>query len=207
MSRPPRLEPQQALQPPFSPTLLETPRVRLCLPGPDAALRALTYVKENREHLAPFEPERPPDFYTLDYWRMRLEQDREDFVEDRALRLLLMPRGAAPGLAPIIGSVSFTQFRRGPLQICELGYGLDHRWQGQGIMTEALQAAIPFVFDRLGFHRIQANHLPENKRSAATLRRLGFSVEGYARDFLRIHGQWRDHVLTALIAPEKPPRR
>ena len=206
MSRPPRLGPQSPGPLPFSPTLLETARVRLCLPGADAGLRALTYVKDNREHLSPYEPERPPDFYTLDYWKMRLELDREDFVEDRALRLMLMPRGAAPGLAPIIGSVSFTQFRRGPLQMCELGYGLDHRWQGQGIMTEALQAAIPFVFERLGFHRIQANHLPDNKRSAATLRRLGFSVEGYARDFLRINGQWRDHVLTALLAPEKERR-
>jgi len=31
------------------------------------------------------------------------------------------------------------------------------------------------------------------------LRRLGFVPQGYARDYLRIDGEWRDHVLTALV--------
>jgi ribosomal-protein-alanine N-acetyltransferase len=31
------------------------------------------------------------------------------------------------------------------------------------------------------------------------LRALGFTVEGYARDYLFIDGAWRDHVLTAKI--------
>jgi ribosomal-protein-alanine N-acetyltransferase len=68
-------------------------------------------------------------------------------------------------------------------------------------MSEALRAGIAYVFETLGFHRIQANHLPANERSARLLRRLGFSVEGYARDYLYINGAWRDHVLTSLTSP------
>jgi hypothetical protein len=29
-------------------------------------------------------------------------------------------------------------------------------------------------------------------------------VEGYARDDLLINGHWREHVLTALVAPTEP---
>ncbi|MNL86782.1 ribosomal-protein-S5-alanine N-acetyltransferase [compost metagenome] len=44
-----------------------------------------------------------------------------------------------------------------------------------------------------------ANYIPENERSGALLKRLGFEVEGLARDYLKINGAWRDHVLTARI--------
>lgn len=44
-----------------------------------------------------------------------------------------------------------------------------------------------------------ANYLPQNQRSAALLKRLGFSVEGYARDYLKINGEWQDHILTSLV--------
>jgi ribosomal-protein-alanine N-acetyltransferase len=61
-----------------------------------------------------------------------------------------------------------------------------------------------YAFGPLGLHRIQANHLPENHRSASVLRRVGFGVEGLARELVLIEGRWRDHVLTALLAPRPP---
>jgi [ribosomal protein S5]-alanine N-acetyltransferase len=36
------------------------------------------------------------------------------------------------------------------------------------------------------------------------LARLGFVVEGVAKEYLFIDGAWRDHVLTALRAPGWP---
>jgi len=57
------------------------------------------------------------------------------------------------------------------------------------------------VFESLRLHRVQANHLPENLRSARLLQRLGFRVEGSAHAYLFINGAWRDHVLTALTYP------
>jgi ribosomal-protein-alanine N-acetyltransferase len=71
-------------------------------------------------------------------------------------------------------------------------------------MTEAVRAMCDHAFGPLGLHRIQANHLPDNHRSAAVLRRLGFTVEGLARELVLIEGRWRDHVLTALLAPRPP---
>ncbi|MCE9668835.1 GNAT family N-acetyltransferase [Myxococcus stipitatus] len=186
------------------PVLLLTERLRLTQLPPDAAARVVAYHEANRDHLGPVSPTRPPNFFTLTYWRTRLAQDLEDARLDVSLRLLMLPRSEPLSSAPVIGNISLTHIRRGPLQATDLGYGLDHRHEGRGLMTEALRAVCTHAFTTMGLHRIQANHLPENLRSAAVLRRLGFVVEGYARDFLRIDGRWRDHVLTSLVAPEPP---
>lgn len=71
--------------------------------------------------------------------------------------------------------------------------------QGQGLMYEVAQVGITYMFDTQGLHRIMANHMPANVRSEQLLRRLGFAREGYARAYLKIAGQWQDHVLNALV--------
>jgi ribosomal-protein-alanine N-acetyltransferase len=82
-----------------------------------------------------------------------------------------------------------------------LGYAIDAQRQGQGLMHEALIAAIVHAFDVLRLHRIQANYVPDNVRSGRLLQRLGFRKEGLAANYLYINGAWRDHVLTALLNP------
>jgi ribosomal-protein-alanine N-acetyltransferase len=104
--------------------------------------------------------------------------------------------------APIVGWLGFSNVVRGVFQATHLGYKLAERAEGHGYMTEAARAAIDFAFGTLRLHRIMANHMPHNHRSSALLLRLGFKTEGYAKAYLFIDGQWRDHVLTALVNPE-----
>ncbi len=66
-------------------------------------------------------------------------------------------------------------------------------------MTEAVRVAIQYVFEELNLHRVMANYMPHNQRSGNLLKRLGFVVEGYARDYLFINGGWEDHIQTSLI--------
>jgi len=181
---------------------LETPRLVVVMPRSDDAELVRRYHYENREHLRPWEPPRPPGFFTPEFWQWRLEQNLDEFSRDQSLRLVLLPREAEP--TSIFGQINFSRFNRGPSQSCLLGYSLDQHHQGKGYMTEALGAAIDFVFDRLGFHRVEANYMPTNERSGRLLRRLGFAVEGYARDYLFINNAWRDHVLTARTNPDAP---
>jgi ribosomal-protein-alanine N-acetyltransferase len=56
----------------------------------------------------------------------------------------------------------------------------------------------------LRLHRVMANYVPENERSARVLEKLGFEKEGYARSCLKIAGKWRDHILTAKLNPKHP---
>jgi ribosomal-protein-alanine N-acetyltransferase len=186
---------------------LESQRLLLSVGGPDAARRFLTFVLENEEHLAPWEPPRPEGYFTELYWQRRLQRNLEEQARGLSLRLSIFRRSDPDG--PVLGHVNFSQFVRGGFQACFLGYSLDRRCVGQGMMREALGAAIPYVFDVIGLHRIQANYVPTNERSGRVLRSLGFVVEGYARDYLFIGGTWRDHVLTALTNPgygDKAPR-
>jgi ribosomal-protein-alanine N-acetyltransferase len=72
-------------------------------------------------------------------------------------------------------------------------------------MREALQAVVAHAFDELRLHRLEANHLPENERSARLLARLGFARIGFAPNDLFIDGAWRDHVLNQLLNPGFDP--
>ena len=78
-----------------------------------------------------------------------------------------------------------------------LGYQIDRQFEGQGLMHEALTAAIDYMFTGQKLHRINANYRPENARSGRLLARLGFQIDGYAKKFLFVDGDWRDHILTS----------
>jgi [ribosomal protein S5]-alanine N-acetyltransferase len=182
---------------------IETPRLALALPPSSAAARLLAYRIENATHLAPWEPPAEPGWDTEAYQRAQIEKNRRELVEDRSMRLALTRRDDPEG--PILGQVNLSNFVRGAFHACHVGYSLDHRFEGQGLMHEALGAVIRHAFDVLRLHRVQANYLPTNERSARLLAKLGFVVEGYARDYLYIAGGWRDHVLTALTSPSADP--
>ena len=177
---------------------LKTERLVLNLPPPSAAERIRNYYVGNRSFHAEWDPPRPRGFYSAEYWKQRLKQNRYDYTCDVSMRLFLF-EGNHHG--PVVGTANFSSFVRGPFLACRLGYGLGEDFEGQGLMTEALRAALDHVFSELGFHRVEANYVPTNERSGRLLRRLGFTVEGYARDYLYIDGAWRDHVLTSLTTP------
>jgi [ribosomal protein S5]-alanine N-acetyltransferase len=189
---------------PRAPVTLETQRLLLTQPSPEDAHLVLAYYEENKQHLEPWEPSRPREFYTLAYWEERLARNREDFDHDKALRLFLLLKPDDPDhpedeAQDIVGTCNFTEFVRGPSQRCSLGFGLHHRHEGRGLMREALARSLEFVLEDCGLHRVEAAYQPHNQRSGGLLRRLGFVVEGYARDYLRLDGAWRDHILTSKV--------
>lgn len=168
------------------------------------------YVQRNRAHLEPTSPTRPPEFWTLEYWRTRVQACLDEFQRDQSvvmsIFLLRDPAQTQPNLDGVqtkrlIGTVSLTAIQRGPLQAANLGYSLDAAFQGQGFMHEAASATIQYAFGPLNLHRLFAAYAPTNERSARVLRRLGFDVIGYCRDYLHINGRWEDHVLTSLLNP------
>ena len=71
-------------------------------------------------------------------------------------------------------------------------------------MTEIVNSSLTCVFEQLDLHRVMANYVPENERSARVLEKLGFEKEGYAKLYRKIAGKWRDHILTAKPNPKHP---
>jgi ribosomal-protein-alanine N-acetyltransferase len=183
--------------------VLKTERLLLCLPKPGAGPKLRRYYEDTREFHKRWDPPRPKSFLTDDYWTERLSLARLEFQDGKSLRLVLFLASDPDG--PPVGVANFTAFVRGSFQACRLGYGLGEPFEGKGYMTEALREALRYIFDDLALHRVEANYVPTNTRSGTLLRRLGFSVNGYARDYLYINGAWRDHVLTSLTSPNSDP--
>jgi [ribosomal protein S5]-alanine N-acetyltransferase len=178
--------------------LIETERTMVRTAAEEDVPSIVRYYTENQEHLRPFDPERPSYFYLESFWSRQVRQNEDDYRFDRALRLFVFPRNEP---RRVIGNIGFSNFVRSIGQYCTLGYSIDARFEGQGLMTESLRGAVEYAFGALGMHRIEANYMPHNRRSGQVLRRLGFVVEGYSRDYLRINGRWEDHVRTSLLNP------
>lgn len=182
----------------LNPPIIETDRLILRMAAKSDAPAILAYYVENRDFLTPVEPDRCEDFYTVDFWKEQVEKAFVEYNYEQGLKLCMFKR-TEPN--QVIGKVNFHQMQRGVSHSCILGYSLAEKEQRQGYMTEALREAIRYLFIEQNFHRISANYMPRNQRSANVLRRLGFVVEGYARDYLIINGKWEDHILTSLTNP------
>ncbi|GAA3645712.1 GNAT family N-acetyltransferase [Microbacterium marinilacus] len=169
-------------------TLPEDIRLRPLAEGDGAAL-ASAY-RRNREHLAPWEPLRTEDFYT-------------SASQDAQLRLALgeQRRGAASRWvledadARIVGRLNVTDIVRGAAQSASVGYWTERELAGRGIMTAALRSVAAHCRDQLGLHRLQAGTLLHNAASQRVLERSGFERFGLAVAYLRIAGEWQDHLL------------
>ncbi len=168
-------------------------RVVVRLPEQRDADHIAAYYMRNERHLAEFLTV-PKELCSAGFWRMRIESVRREFLDDRSCKTFIFDRDDAT----VIGAATLSEFVRGPFQAAYLGYSLAQERQGQGLMHAALKLLLTFAFTKLNLHRIMANYMPRNHRSAAVLERLGFVKEGTAKDYLLINGVWQDHVLTSL---------
>jgi [ribosomal protein S5]-alanine N-acetyltransferase len=182
--------------------LIETQRLTIRLPQVADVPEVIRYYGENRDHLQPFSPTFAPDFLDEAVWLEQVRIRLREFAARESFRAFVYVR-AAP--KRIVGNLNLTQVHRGAFQSCVLGYNLALDEEGKGYMTEAVKGTVAFAFGTWSLHRVAANYMPRNSRSAAVLRRCGFQVEGQAKAYLIINGRWEDHVLTAITNPDLEP--
>lgn len=175
--------------------LFSTERTDVHLLVDEYAKNLQLYLVNNRAHLAPYEPLRDDEYFALENIQNRIINSLNDYQQKRSLLLVVTLKNDQK----IIGSINFTNFVYGVFQACYLGFSLDHASQGKGLMYESLESSIEYVRENYGTHRIMANHLPDNLRSSNTLEKLGFKKEGYAQSYLKINGEWQDHILNSLV--------
>lgn len=161
----------------------------------DAAMMAEFY-QQNKLHFQPFEPARPADFYSIAALQQRLAEQQQLQQQRQCYALIARTE------QQVLAQATLSNIIYGPFCAGYLGFGVAKVAEGQGIMTQLCQQLIAYAFDELQLNRIMANYLPANQRSAKLLQRLGFEVEGRARHYLQIDGQWQDHILTALLHPK-----
>lgn len=159
----------------------------------------LAYLIRNRDFLRETEPARDDRYYTYDFQTTRIWHERRETEAGRLLKFWIMKQGDPEAM---IGSISFNSIIRGAFQSCFLGYRLDHAEEGRGYMTEALERAIPVLFQEHCLHRIEANILPGNAPSLRVAEKLGFHREGVARKYLLVNGKWEDQIRMVLLNEE-----
>ncbi|MBM3561681.1 MAG: GNAT family N-acetyltransferase [Alphaproteobacteria bacterium] len=157
--------------------------------------------EKSRSFLTPWEPLWPIDDLTRASFRYRVRRHAEEMARDEAYSFFIFREEDDA----LMGGLSFGHVRRGVSQAATLGYWMGEPYAGKGFMTRAVRAACAYAFEKRGFHRIEAACLPTNEPSKRLLERVGFKQEGYARSYLNINGQWRDHLLYALLETDPQP--
>jgi len=104
----------------------------------------------------------------------------------------------------LVGQLTVSGIAWGSLRSGQIGYWVDRRVAGRGIIPTAVALAVDHCFFTMGLHRIEVNIRPENTASLRVVHKLGFRPEGLRRRYLHIDGAWRDHA-TFAITPEEIP--
>ncbi|MBM3184175.1 MAG: GNAT family N-acetyltransferase [Chlamydiae bacterium] len=175
------------------PLLLTTDRLILRSPVESDVPKLKAFDERNANRLSPW---RSTELGGKSDYVSQVMKWKQEFEDGTAIRFLLILREEPE--REIIGFCNFSQIFRGPFQACYLGYQLDGAHEGRGLMSEAIRRAIKYMFEERNLHRIMANYMPSNTRSAKILQNLGFIIEGKAKNYLLINGHWEDHILTSL---------
>lgn len=152
--------------------------------------------EQSRAFLKPWEPPWPMDDLTRNSFRRRIKRYQSEISRDEAYPFFIFGQD---GLG-LRGGLTLGNVRRGAAQAATLGYWMGAPHAGQGLMQQAVSLVCAHGIKSLALQRIEAACLPENGASIHLLEKAGFEREGFAKSYLNINGERRDHILFALIA-------
>jgi len=150
---------------------------------------------ESRGFLQPWEPTWSNDELTQGAFRSRVVRNEQEYASGQAVPLLIFDANEDV----LLGGITIGYIRRGAAQACMIGYWIGEKHARQGHMFSALQLTVHYIFHDLSLHRIEAACIPDNNRSLALLEKAGFQREGTLKGYLKIDGNWRDHVMLARL--------
>ncbi|MGA4519074.1 GNAT family N-acetyltransferase [Solibacillus silvestris] len=155
-------------------------------------------LNDNKMYWSEFEPLHHDEFYT--------EQVQYNKILE-SIHLLQSNREFSFGIfynatGQLIGHISLYSIKRLPYSSGFIGYSMDEKFTGRGIVTEAVRLIMEFAFITLNIHRIEAYVSPQNSASIRVLEKSGFTREGLLRELLYINGKWVDHYMYAILQRE-----
>ncbi len=167
-----------------------------------ATLRA-----ESRAYLEPWEPIWPADALTRASFSRRIKRQAAEWQADAGYAFLLFARPGGARFDKLVGGLNLSNVRRGVAQMATMGYWIGQAFAGRGLMTEAVRLVVEFSFEQLHLHRVEAACIPNNLASRRVLEKSGLLHEGLAPRYLRINGEWQDHLLFGIDSESWQARR
>lgn len=159
----------------------------------------------NEQWLAPWEGRQPhlapspwEDRHTAASFNAMLRALRREARAGRCLPFAVTYDG------DMVGQVTVSHIQRGASLTGNVGYWVDERMAGQGVIPQALAMTVDHCFQHVGLHRVEANVRPENTASLSVVRKLGFREEGLHPRLMFIDYAWRDHLCFAITAEDQP---
>ena len=177
---------------------IETKRLVLRCPEPRDAQALSSSVAENIEHLSPWMPwAKDPNDLNSVMGRLRRFRGRFDLGQDYMYLIL------SPDEQRVLGSSGLhTRLGEGAL---EIGYWIHKDFINQGLASETSAALTRVAFEIHHVHRVEIHCAPDNVRSAAVPRKLGYAHEATLRERVELpNGSWRDSMVWTLLAQDYP---
>lgn len=160
---------------------------------PGNAEELLNYYIKNKNYLAPFEPARDNNFYSLEVQRNLLNESYKQLINGTNIELGIFKGNR------LIGKIKLSNIVYGSLKSGILGYSIDEDEQGKGYMKESVCLFLEYAFDECELHRVEASVLLNNEKSKAVLKSIGFKETGINEKYLMVNGKWQDHVTYYMI--------
>jgi len=126
---------------------------------------------------------------SLEVWRNRLTTN-----DDTHHALVATVAGEVVGN---LGLTRFTRPRRA--HVGEIGMGVRDDWQGKGVGSALMVAALDLADNWLGLRRIELHVHADNERAVALYRKFGFAVEGTHRAYAIRNGVYVDSLSMARL--------
>jgi ribosomal-protein-alanine N-acetyltransferase len=106
----------------------------------------------------------------------------------------------------LVAFFGLMQIVRGAFENAVASWCVHSEFTKRGLCTEGVMGILDMAFAvppvGLGLHRVQANVIPTNLASVRVAEKVGFRREGLGRNYLKINGEWRDHVFFAKLSAE-----
>jgi putative acetyltransferase len=128
-------------------------------------------------------------FQTVDVWRKRLASDNE-----RVVQLVALHQGTVIGN---LGLEQYSRIRRS--HAGSLGMGVASAWQGKGIGTKLLTAALDIADNWMNLRRVELSVYSDNEAAIGLYRKFGFETEGSLRDYAVRDGVYVDALSMARL--------
>jgi putative acetyltransferase len=128
-------------------------------------------------------------FQSTETWRKRLATD-----DERLLKLVALHAG------DVIGNLGLEQFSRVRRAHCgSLGMGVAVAWQGKGVGSMLLAAALDVADNWMNLRRVELTVYADNEAAIGLYRKFGFETEGLMRDYAVRDGRWVDTLAMARL--------
>lgn len=130
-------------------------------------------------------------FQSIEVWRKRLVMN-----DERRLQLVALHGGE------VIGQLGLQQYLRvRQAHVGTFGMGVTTAWQGKGVGSRLLKAALDVADNWMNLHRVELTVFADNQAAQRLYRSFGFEVEGVLRDYALRDGVYVDTVSMARLRP------